>query len=255
MGKIKPPRKNPSLDMTAMCDMAFLLLTFFILTAQFKPETPLEVDAPSSSSNKEETPKVAKIIVDTVGRVFFEIKEANKREEILRAVARHYKIADQLTEEDYKEFAGRQNIGVPIQDLPKVLKNKALSNDAYKKLGVRIGIPMDTINNQLGHWILYTNKVYENETFNRRQGFDEKTKAIVTKPSTEGLSEAEKKIWEEEQKQMLKIVIFGDQRSQFRVIKRVLEVLQERKVNKVHLVTNLREAPVGAANQQTQKKN
>lgn len=255
MGKIKPPRKNPSLDMTAMCDMAFLLLTFFILTAQFKPETPLEVDAPSSSSNKEETPKVAKIIVDTAGRVFFEIKEANKREEILRGMARHYKIADQLTDEDYKEFAGRQSIGVSMQDLPKVLKNKAVSNEAYKKLKVKIGIPLDSNNNQLGHWILYTNKIYETETFNRRQAMDEKTKAIVTKPSPEGLSEAEKKIWEEEQKQMLKIVIFGDQRAKFEIIKRVLEVLQQRKINKVHLVTNLREAPAGAANQQTQKKN
>ena len=38
MAKVKIPRKSISLDMTAMCDMAFLLLTFFILTAKFKPD-------------------------------------------------------------------------------------------------------------------------------------------------------------------------------------------------------------------------
>jgi biopolymer transport protein ExbD len=257
MGKIKIPRKNPSLDMTAMCDMAFLLLTFFILTAQFKPETPIEVDAPSSTSNKEETEKVIKITVDTAGKVFLGIKEAKKREEMLRYVAQHYQMLDKFTEADYKEFAGRENFGVSIQDLPKVLQSKALTPEAYKKLGVRIGIPLDTNNsgknNQLGVWILYANKVYEKETRERREGMDEAKKKIVTKPTPQGLNEEEKKIWEEEQKNNLKVVLFGDRRSQFSIIKNILNVLQDRKVYRVHLVTNLRDGGAGGGEASAKK--
>ena len=36
MPKVKIPRKSTAIDMTAMCDVAFLLLTFFILTTKFR---------------------------------------------------------------------------------------------------------------------------------------------------------------------------------------------------------------------------
>ena len=35
MPKVKIPRKSTAVDMTAMCDVAFLLLTFFMLTSNF----------------------------------------------------------------------------------------------------------------------------------------------------------------------------------------------------------------------------
>ena len=42
MSRIKIPRKSTAIDMTAMCDVAFLLLTFFILTAKLKQQDPLQ---------------------------------------------------------------------------------------------------------------------------------------------------------------------------------------------------------------------
>lgn len=42
--------KGPRLDMTAMVDVAFLLLTFFMLTTQFKAPAPVEVVLPSSNT-------------------------------------------------------------------------------------------------------------------------------------------------------------------------------------------------------------
>ena len=36
MARIKPKRHGVVTDMTAMCDVTFLLLTFFIMTTQFK---------------------------------------------------------------------------------------------------------------------------------------------------------------------------------------------------------------------------
>jgi biopolymer transport protein ExbD len=50
MPKVKIPRKSTSVDMTAMCDVSFLLLTFFILTSKFKPTEPVAIDLPNSRS-------------------------------------------------------------------------------------------------------------------------------------------------------------------------------------------------------------
>jgi biopolymer transport protein ExbD len=48
MPKVKIARKSTLVDMTAMCDVAFLLLTFFMLTTKFKPNDPVVVDMPKS---------------------------------------------------------------------------------------------------------------------------------------------------------------------------------------------------------------
>ena len=50
MPKVKMPRKSTNVDMTAMCDVAFLLLTFFMLATKFKPEEPVTVVTPNSIS-------------------------------------------------------------------------------------------------------------------------------------------------------------------------------------------------------------
>jgi biopolymer transport protein ExbD len=51
MPKIKTKRVGFSLDMTPMVDVAFLLLTFFMLTTQFKPPEPTPIDLPSSNAS------------------------------------------------------------------------------------------------------------------------------------------------------------------------------------------------------------
>ena len=54
MAKIKMSKKATSIDMTAMCDVAFLLLTFFILTATAKQPEPLPVQTPPNQPAKVE---------------------------------------------------------------------------------------------------------------------------------------------------------------------------------------------------------
>lgn len=50
MPKFKKPRVNIRVDMTPMVDVAFLLLTFFMLTTQFRPPEEVEIVLPSSHS-------------------------------------------------------------------------------------------------------------------------------------------------------------------------------------------------------------
>ena len=52
MGRAKIKRGSTNIDMTAMCDVAFLLLSFFILTTKFKPSEAVEVSPPSSVAAK-----------------------------------------------------------------------------------------------------------------------------------------------------------------------------------------------------------
>ena len=52
MSRPKIPRKSTSIDMTAMCDVAFLLLSFFILTTKFKPSEAVPVSTPNSVAAK-----------------------------------------------------------------------------------------------------------------------------------------------------------------------------------------------------------
>ena len=52
MAAVKPKRHGPAMDMTAMCDVAFLLLTFFIMTTQFKSQESVTINTPSSISEE-----------------------------------------------------------------------------------------------------------------------------------------------------------------------------------------------------------
>ena len=133
MGKVKIPRKSVSLDMTAMCDMAFLLLNFFILTAKFKPEDPVTVDAPSSISElKLPDVGVMTITVDKDNRVFFGVDGQFIKAEMLNLFAGQYKIG--FTEAEKQQFSLLTTFGVPADKLRTILN---MSNEERNKPGVQ----------------------------------------------------------------------------------------------------------------------
>src|SRR4051812_42293778 len=112
MPKIKIPKKSPSLDMTPMVDLAFLLVTFFMLTTKFRPDEPVVVDQPSSISEISLPDKgVIMITVDAKGRVFFNVEGQQVRKDILERVGKQYNL--QFDEKEMKRFAVLASVGMP----------------------------------------------------------------------------------------------------------------------------------------------
>ena len=89
MPKVKAKRQSVSLDMTAMCDVAFLLLTFFMLTAKFRPEEAVTIVPPSSISEKPLNAKdgMLTISVSNEGGVYLASDDQLGREFMLERMA------------------------------------------------------------------------------------------------------------------------------------------------------------------------
>jgi biopolymer transport protein ExbD len=204
MAKIKMSKKAASIDMTAMCDVAFLLLTFFILTATAKVPEPLPVDTPSSTvQTKLPDTDLAMLTVgksDGKEQVFFGVKGKEIRMATLDYMAQKYKMT--FTDQERTQFSLVDEFGVPIEGLKQLLSMK--SADRAKK-GVQPGIPCDSLNNQLQDWVQYARKA--NIDVNQKE---------------------------------LQFAIKGDAKEEYPQIKKVMDILQDQKINSFNLVTGLR---------------
>jgi len=154
MPKLKMPRKSTNVDMTAMCDVAFLLLTFFMLATKFKPDEPVTVVTPNSISDIPlPDDDIMLITVDPKGRIFFSVDNQNVRENIIRDVSEYKGL--NLDEKQIKAFKYGSSVGVPFNQLKSYLSmNGAEQKDIDKTTA---GVPVDTVadseTNELGAWI------------------------------------------------------------------------------------------------------
>lgn len=149
MAKINLPKKSTFIDMTAMVDMAFLLVTFFMLVGKFKPDEPVTVVTPKSTSDFAipET-NVLQIVIDSSGRVFFGVDNPNDREETLAKIEERYKI--KFTDEEKATFKLEPLVGVPVNELKPWLAAEA-AGEKYPQPG----IPCDSSKNELKDWVLF----------------------------------------------------------------------------------------------------
>lgn len=147
MARAKIKRGSTNVDMTAMCDVAFLLLSFFILTGQFKPSEAVEVTPPSSVSNAHAPQKDAFLVsIDKDNRVFLSLTDDIKSDVWDELVTeKNLKV----TPQDKKDFMGTDFIGVPFDQLLQFIQ---LTPDQRKNVKMP-GIPTDSTDNQLQAWI------------------------------------------------------------------------------------------------------
>lgn len=202
MARIKVPRKSTATDMTAMCDVAFLLLTFFILTAKFKQEDPLHIETPASSimvpvpDDNIATLNVGK------GKVFFGVEGVEIRRTMLEEMGKKYNVT--FTPEQIAAFTVTPTFGVPIAQLPQYL-----SMDANQKKEFQApGIPHDTTtNSELFNW-MYQARV------------------------------ADKALYQKD----LRFAIKGDSKEEYPTIRDIINIMQKQKINKFSLITSLKGA-------------
>lgn len=148
MSKVKVKRNKPSIDMTPMVDLAFLLVTFFMLTTNFRSEEPITVSTPSSISELK-LPVTNVMVISITGddRVFFDLSGQPNRVELLGRIGNKYGI--QFTDAEKATFAVMSSVGVPIGSLKQFL---SLSSEERKTVD-QPGIPVDSTKNQLKDWI------------------------------------------------------------------------------------------------------
>lgn len=152
MPKVKAKRQSVSLDMTAMCDVAFLLLTFFMLTAKFRPEEAVTITPPSSISEKPLNTKEGLLMVSVSpeGGVYLATDDQMAREFMLERMANRYGIA--VTAEMKKNFMSSEIVGYPSGAMRQILSMKP---SEAKDKGLTKGIPIDSSNNELSYWVGY----------------------------------------------------------------------------------------------------
>ena len=197
---VKMSKKAASIDMTAMCDVAFLLLTFFILTATAKIPEPLPVDTPASTvQTKLPDTDLATITVGK-GKVFFDLKGREVRKRTLELMGQKYGVA--FTEDESAKFALMEGVGVPITGLKELI---AMKSSDRSKANLQPGIPKDSLDNQLSQWI--QNARIANIEIDDKE---------------------------------LQIAIKGDAKEEYPAIKKVMDILQDQKINSFNLVTGLR---------------
>lgn len=198
MPKVKIPRKSTAIDMTAMCDVAFLLLTFFILTTKFRAAEVVQIDIPSSTAQIPIPDKdIMMFNIAPDGKMFFGVDDQNTRDGLLSKLEETYQL--KFNEQQRTNFRTLELWGMDIRSLPEFLSKEPNERAQIKQPGLKI----DTTGGaQLEDLILFSRQVNNN----------------------------------------IRIAIKCDKTTEYKSFDRLIEALQNRKVNKFNLITSAKNA-------------
>jgi biopolymer transport protein ExbD len=136
-GKKRAKKQSTRIDMTPMVDLAFLLLTFFVLTATFSKPKSMELTFPAPPENPKDQPPIKNgvtFLLSKDNRIFYYEGE-------FRAVADDKGAKTELNELNFSKESLRKyllNKNKDMQNQVLALKtkydNKQLVDTAYKRM-------------------------------------------------------------------------------------------------------------------------
>ena len=214
------PKGTPSIDMTPMVDLAFLLVTFFMLTASFRNAEPVTVETPSSISDKIIPKNVLMATLDKDGRVFFNLSDPEARKEMLNNMLGKYKVT--LTPEQIEEFSFMSTFGCTMQELPAYMSTEAAKRASFPTKG----IPTDSTKSELLDWLSFAAAAAVNSG---RTAFEE-AKLKGDEPKMEDFKP--------------KFVIRVDSKTLYKDAAKVIDVFRELSLNNLNFVTSAEAIPV-----------
>jgi len=194
-------------DMTPFVDIAFLILTFFIMATKFKPPEPVTVTTPNSVSSQElPTSDAVLITIGADDKVYFSVlseSDPMKAVDVVKGINITQNLG--LSEAEMANAKGTAVIGVPFTQLKSYLQ---LDNKAQEKVK-QPGIPvLDSTNNQLFFWIQSAKSAFSGSK--------------------------------------LSFLIKGDNVSKYPTFKAVVDALKKNDENKYNLVTSPEDVPSGS---------
>lgn len=207
MPRVKIPRKSTHVDMTAMCDVAFLLLTFFILATKQKPPEVLSVNPPNSISAKVAPEKAILITMTADGRAFLTLGDDTKKMDILENINQTRGL--NLTAKDLQKWNKQEFIGLPLNQIKGYLEMEHPIEPAKMP-----GIPVkDSTNNEMIDWIRSISNAYAGTDQNKLQQI---------------------------------LLVKGDNEALYPVFRNIKEALKKNEIYKFRVVTNGQPIPVGS---------
>ncbi|HVE60846.1 MAG TPA: biopolymer transporter ExbD, partial [Chitinophagaceae bacterium] len=206
MPAVKIPRKSTDFDMTPFVDVAFLILSFFMLVTKFKAPEPVEITTPNSVSTMK-LPEDDAILVEIAGdgRIFFSMK-AESKPDLKRQVIENLNTTRGLglTEAEMQNYVRAHSVGVPFSQLKSLLSQPISKHKEIKQSGIPV---LDSASNELFYWVRDAYTAFRGTKIN--------------------------------------FLIKGDNASKYPSFKRVLDAFKRNDIYKFQLVTSPEDAPVG----------
>ncbi|MFN0034582.1 MAG: ExbD/TolR family protein [Saprospiraceae bacterium] len=211
MPKNKPKRSAPTIDMTAMCDVAFLLLTFFMLTAKAKPQETLVIDTPSSiSETKLPDAGTLTVLVSKEGKIFLDMAGQHTRLSLIDDINSRFQLG--LNAEQKMKFANLGSFGVPRNRLKQYIDTAPAERSKFPADGIPVD-SLDVNKSELADWIHNA----------RLAQFRMKNEGKV--------------------KEEYVMIVKADQNTPYPAIQKVITTLTDINVNKFNLITSMEGGP------------
>jgi len=200
--------------------LAFLLVTFFMLTASFRNAEPVTVETPSSISDKIIPENILMVTLDKDGRVFFNLSDPEARKEMLNNMLQKYKVG--LSPEKIEEFSFMSTFGCTMQELPAYMNTEAAKRASFPTEG----IPTDSTKNELLDWLSFAATAAGNTG---RTAFEE-AKLKGGEPKMEDFKP--------------KFILRVDSKTLYKDAQVVIDVFRELNLNNLNFVTSAEAIPV-----------